>query len=194
MKWGKRSAELECVWMLVINFDYSCVMHAVWILVAEWGGVLSYSMVTGENLYVPDKPAGILLSKYSMLRQKKKKKRKGKITEVYEAEGIHYSIIFEPLCKSLPSTNHWPSDPFAFSSTSSHTHTALYSHFVPDNRWPFFKEHFGIWAFYLVFALSWLSVTGTSGALIYLTELYYLLYSQHVMQVIFNVSLRLHYW
>lgn len=164
MKWGKRSAELECVWVLVIHFDCSCVMHAVWILVAEWGGVLSYSMVTGENLYVPDKPAGILLSKYTMLWQKKKRKKekKRKITAVYEAEGIHYSVIFEPLCKSLPSTNRWPSDPFAFSSTSSHTHTALYSHFSPNCQWPFFKEDFGIGAFYLAFALSWLSVTGTS--------------------------------
>lgn len=75
---GKRSTGLECVWMLVIKFDYSCVMHAVWILVAEWGGVLSFSMVTVENLHVPDKPAGISLSKYTMLRQKKKRKKKQK--------------------------------------------------------------------------------------------------------------------
>lgn len=59
--------------MLVINFDYSCVMHAVWILVAVRGGLLSYSMVTVENLNVPDKPAGILYSKYTMLLQEKRK-------------------------------------------------------------------------------------------------------------------------
>lgn len=98
----------------------------------------------------------------ALAKEKRKKEKKRKITALYEAEGIHYSVIFEPLCKSLPSTNRWPSDPFAFSSTSSHTHTALYSHFFPNCQWPFFKEDFGIGAFYLAFALSWLSVTGTS--------------------------------
>ncbi len=61
-------------------------MHAVWILVTEWGGVLSFSMVTVENLYVPDKPAGILLSKYTMLQQRK-------ITEVDEVVSERAFII-----------------------------------------------------------------------------------------------------
>lgn len=71
-KWNgaKRSTWWKWVWILVINCVYLFVMHALWILAAEWGGVLSYSMVTVENLYVPDKPAGILLSKYTMLLQK----------------------------------------------------------------------------------------------------------------------------
>ena len=61
-------------------------------------------MVTVENLYVPDKPAGILLSKYTMLRQRKGKKEK--ITEVHEAEGIfHSSVMFEPLCECISFLN-----------------------------------------------------------------------------------------
>lgn len=52
-------------------------------------------MVTVENLYVPDKPAGILLSKYTMLQQKKKKK------EVQEAKGIYHLVTSELLCKGL---------------------------------------------------------------------------------------------
>ena len=70
-KWnGEEKRRARVCLNVVIKFDYSCVMHAVWILVTEWGGVLSFSMVTVENLYVPDEPAGILLSKYTMLRQK----------------------------------------------------------------------------------------------------------------------------
>lgn len=43
-------------------------------------------MVTVENLYVPDKPAGILLSKYTMLQQRK-------ITEVDEVVSERAFII-----------------------------------------------------------------------------------------------------
>lgn len=72
---GKELLALVCL-NVVIKFDYSCVMHAVWILITEWRGVLTFSMVTVENLYVPDKPAGILLYKYTMLQQEEKKKKK----------------------------------------------------------------------------------------------------------------------
>lgn len=71
---GKEYRAQVCL-NVVIKCDYSCVMHAVWTLVTERGGVLSFSTVTVENLYVPDKPAGILLSKYTMLQQKKRKKK-----------------------------------------------------------------------------------------------------------------------
>lgn len=71
---GKEYRARVCL-NVVIKCDYSCVMHAVWTLVTERGGVLSFSTVTIENLYVPDKPAGILLSKYTMLQQKKRKKK-----------------------------------------------------------------------------------------------------------------------
>lgn len=71
--------------MLVINFDFSSVVRAAWILVAERGGGLTYSMVTVENVYVPDWPAGSSLSKYTMLMARR--------TEVHETNDNYSSVI-----------------------------------------------------------------------------------------------------
>lgn len=112
---GKEYRAQVCL-NVVIKCDYSCVMHAVWTLVTERGGVLSFSTVTVENLYVPDKPAGILLSKYTMLQQKKRKKKNNWRRWVLRWYSVRRDSVFSHIwttikCSSATSQHSPPSRP-----------------------------------------------------------------------------------
>lgn len=151
MKWGKRSAVLECVWMLVINFDYSCVMHAVQI--PSCSRVRrSIELLHGDCR----KPVCARQASWYLVVQvhnapAKKKKKK----EVQEAKGVYYLVTFEPLRKSLSSCTCLLTPPLfarrVHTLRSRHTlylYSPINSSVAFSYNTVYFQECFGIWAFY----------------------------------------------